>query len=290
MLFVLLRHQISVWSSMEGELSTKGIFVSSSGAIAQSLKLDTIANNLANVSTPGFKRDQQTFKEYLTANEKPSDVMQVPRIPASVESFYDMQGGDKSYVDQAGTYTDFSQGTLRASGNPLDIAIDGKGFFEVDTPQGLRMTRNGEFKIDSGGKLVTKDGYPVLRAAPAGTEPSERVIQITGQGALQIAENGDLFEGGNPLGKLSLIDVVNKDSLHKVGHGLYTFKQNMRPEVTDLQNPSLKQGFVELSNVNVVQEMTDMITTTRLFESNQKAIQAYDSMNEKLINVVGSVK
>ena len=112
-------------------MSTKGVYTALSGAMAQALKLDTIANNIANVNTPGFKRDQQIFREYLTANEKPPEVIQVPKVIASVESFYDMQGGDKSFVDPIGTYTDFSQGGLRHTGNALDLAIDGKGFFEI---------------------------------------------------------------------------------------------------------------------------------------------------------------
>ena len=98
-------------------MSSKGIYTALSGAMAQSSKLDTIANNLANVNTTSFKKDRQMFQEYLTAYEKNPDVIAVPRIPASVESFYDMQGGDKSYVDSAGTYTNFDQGGLKQTGN-----------------------------------------------------------------------------------------------------------------------------------------------------------------------------
>ncbi|HRO68072.1 MAG TPA: flagellar hook basal-body protein, partial [Pseudobdellovibrionaceae bacterium] len=145
-------------------MSLKGVYTALSGAIAQTQKLDTIANNIANVNTPGFKRDEVTFQEYLTANEKEQQVMNVPRVPASIESFYDMQGGDKSYVDLKGTFTDQSQGSLRPTGNKFDIAIDGKGFFEVMTPQGVRLTRAGNFTMDGNGRLVTKDGFPVLKA------------------------------------------------------------------------------------------------------------------------------
>ena len=88
-------------------MSTKGIYTALSGSLAQSLKIDTIANNIANVNTTGFKRDQQTFNEYLTAAEKEPEVIQVPRVPASIESFYDMNGGDKGFVNAAGTYTNF---------------------------------------------------------------------------------------------------------------------------------------------------------------------------------------
>lgn len=270
-------------------MSTKGVYTALSGAMAQSQRLDTIANNLANANTPAFKKDAQVFKEYLTANEKPSNVIQAPRIPATIESFYDMQGGDKSFVDSAGTYTNFSQGSLKSTGNPMDVAIDGQGFFEVATPQGVRFTRLGSFKVDGNGQLVTKDGHPVLKNSPEGTDPSARVITTTGQAPVIITDSGDVFEGDNNLGRISVIDVPNKDSLSKIGASLYDFKKNAQPEVVNVA-PSLKQGFVESSNVNIVQEMTDMIATTRTFESTQKAIQAYDTMSDKLINVVGSVK
>jgi flagellar basal-body rod protein FlgF len=256
-----------------------------SGAIAQALKLDTIANNIANINTPAFKKDQQVFREYLTANEKPPEVIQVPKIVASVESFYDMQGGDKSYVDAHGTYTDFSQGGMKHTGNRLDVAIAGDGFFEVATPSGVRLTRHGSFSIDGNGQLVTKDGWPVLSAASAGADPASRVIKTNGE-QMEIQDNGDVYLGTNPVAKLSVVTVADKDQLQKIGGSLYQFKPNAQPEVANVQFPNLKQGYLETSNVNIVQEMTDMIATTRVFESTQKAISAYDSMADKLVNVV----
>ncbi|WP_413576902.1 flagellar basal-body rod protein FlgF [Bdellovibrio sp. HCB290] len=272
-------------------MSVKGVYTALSGAMAQSTKLDTIANNLANVNTPAFKRDQQLFQEYLTANEKPPEVIQIPRDVASIESFYNMQGGDKSYVDTKGTFTDFSQGGLKPTGNTFDVAIDGKGFFEVATPGGVKLTRAGNFSLDGNGQLVTKDGHPVLRAdAAGGADPASRVFRFEPNGgAVNIADNGDVFQGANNLGKLSLVNVTNPDSLQKMGSSLYGFKPNMNAEVTNIANPSVRQGFVEASNVNVVQEMTDMIQTNRVFESTQKAISVYDQMAEKMVNVVGKV-
>lgn len=267
-------------------MSTKGIYTAVSGAVAQSQRLDTIANNIANVNTPGFKRDQQLFREYLTANEKPPTVIQVPRIPASIESFYDMQGGDKSFVDTNGTFTDFSQGGMRGTGNALDLAINGAGFFEVATPGGVKLSRHGSFSIDGNGQLVTREGHPVLASGQPGADPASRVIRFSGAGTVSIAENGDVSEGENVIARISLVDVTNKDSLHKAGSSLYDFKKGFQPEVVNVTSPSLKQGFLEASNVNVVQEMTDMITATRTFESMQKAISTYDSMAEKLVNVI----
>ncbi|MBX2995071.1 MAG: flagellar basal-body rod protein FlgF [Bdellovibrionaceae bacterium] len=268
-------------------MSMKGVFTALSGAMAQSQKLDTISNNIANVNTPSFKRDQQVFQEYLTANEKPPSVIQVPKVPASIESFYDMQGGDKSYVDTAGTFTDFSQGGLKPTGNPLDVAIDGKGFFEIATPSGVRLSRHGSFTIDGNGQLVTKDGFPVLSGSgEGGVDPASRVIRVGMGSQITISDNGDVMEGENLIGRLSMVEVADKDALQKVGNSLYDFKKNFQPEVSVVQNPSLKQGFLESSNVNIVREMTDMIQTTRTFESTQKAISAYDSMADKLVNQV----
>lgn len=269
-------------------MSTKGIYSALSGAMAQSQKLDTIANNIANVNTPAFKRDQQVFNEYLTNNEKEPSVIQVPRIPSSIESFYDMQGADKSFVDTKGTFTDFSQGSLKRTGNPLDVAIDGKGFFEVATPGGVRMTRSGNFTLDGQGQLVTKDGFHVLKAAGPGVDPEARTIKVSGNGGtISMNDQGEVFEGEESLGKISVINVTQADALQKVGNSMYGFKANKNPEVVNINYPSLKQGFVEMSNVNIVQEMTDMITANRMFESTQKAMQAYDHMTDKIVNVVG---
>lgn len=271
-------------------MSTQGIYTALSGALAQSTKIDTIANNIANVNTTGFKKDQQTFSEYLTAAEKEPEVIQVPRVPASIESFYEMNGGDKSYVNAAGTYTNFEQGSLKSTGGKLDVAIDGPGFFEVNTPSGVRLTRAGNFTVDAEGQLVTKDGHPVLLEGENLTAPDERTVRFSGKANISISDGGEVFDGEQRLGKLSLVQVNNPDSLQKVGNNYYGFKSNMAPEIVSVKVPSLKQGFIETSNVNVVNEMTEMIMAQRVFEGTQKAIHAYDSMNDKLINVVGSTK
>lgn len=268
---------------------SKGIFTAVSGAIAQSAKLDTISNNLANVNTPGFKRDQQTFREYLSAYEKEPSTIEVPRVPASLESFYDMQGGDKSYVDINGTYTDFTQGMIKTTGNPLDAAIEGKGFFEVMTPNGVKLTRAGSFSIDGEGRLVTKQGYPVLKEGTPGADPAGRTFQL-GQGQVTISSNGEIFQNGEAQGKLAVVVAGNVDALQKAGGNLYSIKDNMNPQLANSTEAKLHQGSIEGSNVNIVQEMTDMIATTRIFESTQKGIQAYDAMTQKAVNDVPKLR
>ncbi|MFN8847441.1 MAG: flagellar basal-body rod protein FlgF [Bdellovibrionales bacterium] len=270
-------------------MAIKGVYTALSGAMAQSSKLDTIANNIANVNTPGFKRDEQVFSEYLTANEKEPTTIPIPKDVAAIESFYNMQGGDKSYVHEKGTFTDFTQGSLKRTGGALDVAIDGPGFFEVSTPGGVRYTRAGNFTLDGNGRLVTKEGYPVLKQAVEGTAEQERLFQFNSQSPVSINDQGQIFQGEDLVGSLSITNVSNSDALMKIGNNLYGPRPQQTPILNPIPNPSVKQGFIETSNVNVVSEMTDMISTHRVFESTQKAISAYDGMVDKLVNVVGKV-
>ena len=260
---------------------SKGIFTAVSGAIAQSAKLDTVANNLANVNTTGFKRDVQLFREYLTSYNKEPGAIEAPRVPASIESFYAHNGGDKSYVDLDGTFSDFSQGAVRPTGNNLDFAIEGDGFFEVATPEGARYTRAGNFSIDGDGRLITKQGFPVQRQG--GGE-----FRLSG-GDLTISANGEVFDRGQSLGQMALVNIANKDALMKQGANLFAFREGLDPQMAPATEAKVSQGFLEGSNVNVIREMTDMIAATRTFESTQKAIQAYDQMNGKVVNEVSKL-
>lgn len=264
-------------------MSGKGIFTALSGAMAQNQRLETISNNIANVNTPAFKKDQQVFREYLTAYEKAPDVIQVPKVPASIESFYDTQGGDRGYVDASGTYTDFSQGNLKATGNKLDFALEGEGFFEVLTPQGVRLSRAGNFSLNAEGLLVNKNGHPVLSKGTGA--PESRRININSAN-MTVSTQGEVYVDGQSVGALSVLTVGKKEALQKIGHSLYTLKETFDPQINTNPDVKIHQGFVENSNVNVIQEMTDMIAATRTFEATQKAIKAYDAIDEQLHNVV----
>lgn len=267
-------------------MSSKGIYSAVSGAMAQASRLDTIANNLANVNTTAFKKDRQVFSEYLSTYERPDDSMKVPRVVASIESFYDMQGGDNAYVNPAGTYTNFQQGGLKNTGSPLDVALEGKGFFEVMTPEGVKWTRNGAFQIDNSGRLVTKEGLPVLREGAG--DPSQRIISLTSRN-VTVSQSGEVFDGGNNLGRLAVMEFQNMDDLQKTGSSNYALKPNATSIPVPSRETRVHQGAIETSNVNVVEEMTDMITANRVFEAAQHAVKAHDQMDDKLINQVGKV-
>lgn len=270
-------------------MALKGIYTAVSGAKAQTEKLDTIANNIANVDTPAFKQDKQVFREYLTSYEKMEEVIEAPRIPASIDSFYPLNGGDKSYVDSAGTTTNFSQGALKLTNNPLDMAVDGDGFFEIATPQGIRYSRNGSFTRNAQGQLVTKQGHPVL-LKQTGNEPIEQRFVELGEAKFSVGPEGSVLVDDEFIGQISIVTADDKDVFHKQGSSLYKLRETINSPVVPAKQFRLHQGAIEKSNINIVQEMTDMIKTTRMFESTQKAIQAYDQMNAKLVNDVPRLK
>ena len=216
--------------------------------------------------------------------------MEVPKVPASVESFYPLNGGDKSFVDTAGTSTIFSQGPLKLTDNLLDLGIEGDAFFEVKTPAGIRLSRNGHFTKNAQGIVVTKEGHPLLMEDPGGASIEDRYIQLDEKKRFTVTRQGDVFIGSENRGRLSMKTATEKDALHKEGDSLYTTRENFANKIVTATKFRLHQGSFEQSNVNIVNEMTEMIKTTRVFESMQKAIQAYDSMNGKLINDVGRVR
>lgn len=267
-------------------MSSKGIYAAVSGAMAQESRLDTIANNLANVNTTSFKKDRQVFSEYLAAHERPDDQIKIPRVTASIESFYDTNGGDTAYVNPAGTYTNFSQGSLKSTGSPLDLALEGKGFFEIMTDQGVRYTRNGSLNVDGNGRLVTREGHAILREGQG--DPSQRILTV-GSRNITVSQSGDIFDGGNLIGRIGVVEFQNMDDLQKVGSSNYMLKANATSVPVSVREGRVHQGFTETSNVNVIEEMTDMITANRVFEATQQAIKAHDHLDDKLINGVGKL-
>ncbi len=268
----------------------KNLWVPVSGAIAQQKKVDTIANNVANANTAGFKKDGVTFREYITALDKGHQDIDLPNKEWSPEDFYRSYGSENAMVRVDGSYTDFEQGQLASTGNPLDLGLNGPGFIEVLAPGGIRYTRRGTLGLDAQGFLVTDQGYKILSkpegATPAAAEDRSIQLPLTGAKNLSINLGGQVFIDGAPLSVISVAEFKDIHALRKEGHSLYI---NPHPDnrLAETTKTSVNQGFVEQSNVNTVSEMSELIKAHRHFESIQKAIKAYDDISSRGVNEIG---
>jgi flagellar basal-body rod protein FlgF len=277
----------------------KNIWVPLSGQIAQQRKVETIANNVANANTIGFKKDQLIFKEHLTALSSKHDDIHIPRKEFSPSDFYHTQGAENAYVKVDGSYTIHNQGQIFPTDNPLDVALKGDGFLEVLSPQGIRFTRKGNLSLNVEGELVTDQGYKVLSLLNASDEilrnpasaqilpkPEERVIKIPTNSLIAIGDDGIIQNKSGILGQLSIVEFKDVHQIRKEGDSLFYTEDESNINRTNIQT-TLKQGFLEGSNVNAVEEMAELIKAHRHFESIQKAINAYDSISGKAANDIG---
>lgn len=242
----------------------RGLQIAASGMLAQQVRHDVIANNLANADTTGYKADETVFRTALESaiwrHHDPYRGAEAPRVgvlPFGTE------------VDEI--HTDLRPGAITLTGRSLDVAIDGDGFFVVNTPQGERYTRDGAFRQSADGTLVTADGMPVLG--------SRGVIRSAGV-PVTIAPNGDVLANGQVLDRLRIVQVQNA-----VKEGANRFIGNAQP----LQQFSLQVGALERSNVSVVQAMVDMITAMRAYEASHRAVLAHDETLQRAVNDVGKV-
>lgn len=274
----------------------KNIWVPLSGQVAQQRKVETIANNVANANTVGFKKDQLVFKEHLTALTKGMDDIDIPRKEFSPADFYHTQGAENAMVKVDGSFTIFEQGQLTPTHNPLDVGLQGEGFVEVLTPTGVRFTRKGNFSLNKDGELVTDQGFKVLSAINASEEelrnpasensfpsPEERVLRVPTNTKLTIANDGEVLTRDGAIGKISVVEFKDTHALRKEGNSLYISPDEANVMRTDIKT-TVNQGFLEGSNVNAIEEMSELIKAHRHFESIQKAINAYDSISGKAAN------
>lgn len=282
-----------------------------SGAAAQMHSVETVANNLANSETLAFKKDAPTFKEYLANVERNHDPQDIPRGPIKDKDFYPVDGKDQSFVINDGTYTNFKQGPLRVTHGQLDLALEGPGFLEVSTPQGARFTRVGALKMDAQGKLVTSEGYPVMATQPlgvAGQSPvlgannpnlplanrtpagidQARIINLRDRGAhFSISESGELYAGEELVARLSVVEFQDVNKLRKQGSQLFenSDSTNAKPS----QKTVIRQGVLEMSNVNPIEEMTNLIRANRMYEQDLKAIKTYGELLGREVNDIGKL-
>lgn len=273
----------------------KELWVPLSGAIAQQRKVETIANNVANANTPGFKKDQIVFKEYLTKFEKGHEQdLDMPHKEWKPEDFYRSYGAEHAKVKVDGSFTDFQQGQTTPTGNPLDLALKGKGFLEVLTPNGVRYTRKGNLSINPAGLLVTNGGDPVLsRLDPAQIasgedipSPKERTIQLPASaGRLAINFQGELSTKEGKIADISVVEFNDIQSLKKEGNSFF-INEKFENISTAESKTAVYQGFIEQSNVNAIQEMSELIKANRNFESIQRVIKTYDTISGKGVNEI----
>lgn len=277
----------------------KNIWVPLSGQVAQQRKVETIANNVANANTVGFKKDQLVFKEHLTALTKGVEDIDIPRKEFSPADFYHTQGAENAMVAVDGSFTIFEQGTLIPTNNPLDLGLQGEGFIEVITPTGVRFTRKGNLSLSRDGELVTDQGFKVLSSLNASEESlrdpasigsfptaDERVLRVPTNTKLTINNEGEILTKDGSVGKISVIEFKDKHALRKEGNSLYISPDEANIVRTNIKT-NVNQGFLEGSNVNAIEEMSELIKAHRHFESIQKAINAYDSISGKAANEIG---
>lgn len=219
------------------------------GMKAQEERMNLTANNMANVNTPGFKKDVAIFEGYL--------------------------------VKQSKTY--FGQSPMEHTQRDLDIALDGPGFFQIETDSGIRYSRNGNFKVNSDGAIVTMDGYPLVGAGfiPEGAKN----IIIEPEGRIQAVNQDGEFE---EVGQIEIVEFENPNMLVKEGYSMYVPKSpEFEPEPAE--STRLEQGYLEKSNVNPINESVQLIELQRIYEALQKIVQSKQEMDEKAIDRLGKL-
>ncbi|MDR1143250.1 MAG: flagellar basal-body rod protein FlgF [Spirochaetaceae bacterium] len=275
----------------------KGIYTAVSGMRAQQWRLDSIANNLSNVNTDSYKREQAVFKanpEMLLRRTNDDGVF---LNPFGSHDNAPIVGKMGTGVELNEIYVDFSQGAFKETENDYDLALDGKGFICVDTPYGERYTRNGSFQRGKEGYLETKEGYPVLgQNGPIRVQANN--FKVDKEGNVWInAEYADdpnlmISREDNEWGQVVLLDTLKlvgferERYLKKQGSSLYRADEFSGPPLIleAEERPKVYQGFNEAANVNPVTEMVQMIEVNRSYEANQKIIQMHDSTLGTLIN------
>lgn len=259
----------------------KSLFTPLSGSIAQERALEVIANNLANVNTVGFKGEKVTFK---LLNPEPKKRYTEPLPNANYKiSFQDLMplvGNEVAYVGVAGVRLDSSQGSAIKTGNPLDLMLEGKGFFEVQTPNGTRFTRSGDFSISPDGVLAHKSGHAIM-----GT----RGTIALGQGAFEVNTLGEVYQNNKFIDKLKIHEFAIQEDLEKIGENLF-FYGGSEGTAKLSSTTQVRQGFLEGSNVNAIENLTSMIKAHRSYEAYQKAVKNYDKMMERSHQDLGQVR
>lgn len=251
----------------------RSLFIAATGMEAQKLNIDVISNNLANVNTAGFKRSRADFQDllYQTLRMPGASSGEGTQIPSGIQ----IGLGVKPVAVQK----IFEQGDFVHTANNLDLVIEGDGFFQITKPDGtIAYTRSGAFKQDSEGRIVTSDGYPL---EPAITIPANTLnLSIGSDGKISVLQAGSITP--TEIGQIEIARFTNPGGLSASGKNLFQPTAASGDATTGTPSAegfgSINQGFIEMSNVNVVEEMVNMIVSQRAYEMNSKAVQASDEM------------
>lgn len=253
-----------------------GLYISATGVLTNMHRQDVLANNLANAQTAGFKRDLVAFSQRLPESQE---------NPAAFDLSNDLLDKLGGGLTVHPTITDYTPGSLQNTGNALDVALDGRGFFAVQNkqPDGsitTSLTRDGRFTLAPDGQLITTvGGHAVL-------DKSGQPIRVNPALPVTIDPTGRITQAGNIAGQLQVATVGDGQSLEHLGQGLYAAPENLQ---TDNFHGRVKQGFVEQSNVDPVQGMVELIKTTRSINDNATMIRYTDSLMDKAVNTLGRV-
>ena len=258
----------------------RSLWTAASGMQAQTTNIDVISNNLSNVNTAGFKRSRAEFQDLLYETMRPPGVNSAGgnQVPTGIQIGH----GTRT----AATQKIFIQGDFQHTENDLDMAIEGQGFFQIVQPNGdIAYSRAGNFKIDSEGRIVTADGYLM---EPEITIPTDTIaVSISTDGTVSVMQPGQT--AATDIGNIELARFVNPAGLNSIGRNLYVQSDASGDPITGTPGEegygTLAQGYLEMSNVSVVDEMVNMITAQRAYEINSKAIQTADEMLQQANNL-----
>lgn len=255
----------------------RSLYTATTGMMVQRNKMDNITNNITNVDTIGYKKDYmltRSFDDVLIERINDPNIVST-RVGNVTVGSNNGAVGDHNwglYVDEV--FTSFEQGNLEQTEQPNELAIQGEGFFVVNTPEGARYTRSGNFRVDSQGYLVNNNGYYVQ------TTDGQNVY--VGQGNFSINGLGDITVGGEVTGTIAVVTFEDLQGLRKAGENLYYHYEDAAPVFAD--NYQVLQGYIEGSNVNVASETVEMISTSRAYESCYKIAQMIDESLAKTVN------
>ena len=262
----------------------RGLYTAAAGMVTETHRTDVISNNLANVNTNGYKRDRALDSEF--------EPMLIRRINddkdvKDVTSFkrFSLGGDQRPIVGTLGlgSYTreiatDHAQGPFQTTGNPLDLAISGEGYFMVQTPEGVRYTRDGSFRRSADGDIVTANGQLVLNRQGRRITLPEEALEVS------VSSDGTIFADHQEIDQLGFVQFNDRRAVLKQGNSLYFAQQGAQPQPA---TGTIEQGVLERSNSNVINEMVELINNYRVYEAGSKAVVTQDTMLDKSVNDVG---